>query len=64
MVKHLGLAGLHELIYPRGHDATENANHDHEVDDAKHELSHYFNAFYIPQVKHNSYLAKLGLKPY
>ena len=61
MVKHLGLAGLHELIYPREHEEKE--KYFHEVDGAKREISHQLNAFYIPQVKHNSYSMKLGLKP-
>ena len=47
LVKHLGIDGLHELMYPRDHE-TENASN---ADTTKLNLHHQLKNLYIPQVE-------------
>ena len=46
-VKHLGLAGLHEAIYPIDHETKEDAKY---LAGAAEKMKHQFNSFNIPQV--------------
>ena len=47
LVKHLGLAGLHEAIYPREHETNVDGKY---LLSAVEKMRHQFNSFYIPQV--------------
>ena len=47
LVKHLGLAGLHELIYPREYETNVDAKYSVSVAE---KIRHQLTSFHIPQV--------------
>ena len=57
-MKHLGLAKLHELMYPIDHEELENEEPVNDVRPTKRTLQHHLKSFYLPQVRYNSHIHK------